>query len=74
MKKASDGAARKTKSTQAKPRAFHLVYDQAVRATLERGQRQEIAELLSGAKRLQAEYGDLDGLIAALETAVEKAC
>jgi hypothetical protein len=57
----------------AKPRPLNLVYDHAVRLTLERGRRQEIAELLSAAKRLKVEYGDLDGLISTLESAARNA-
>lgn len=63
----------KAEAGASKARAFHLVYDQAVRATLEGGRRQEIADLLSAAKRLKTQYRDFDGLIATLETAARKA-
>ncbi len=51
-------------------RAAHHVYDQAVRATLEGGDQEDARQLLEGVKRLRSEYGDIDGLIARLETAL----
>jgi hypothetical protein len=57
----------------ARQRVVHPPYDQAVRATLESGDRGEIERLLQGAKNLRAEHGSLDGLIRTLEAALHKA-
>lgn len=73
MTQAPEKKSPKISESKTKARSVNLVYDTAVRATLERGQREEISQLLAGAKRLQEKYGDLDGLIGALERAVRKA-
>ena len=54
----------------ARTRVVHPPYDQAVRATLQGGQRDEIQQMLEGVKRLRSEYGDIDSLINRLEAAL----
>jgi hypothetical protein len=51
-------------------RSARHVYDQAVRATLQSGDRDDARQLLDGVKRLRSEYGDIDGLIEKLEAAL----
>jgi hypothetical protein len=47
-------------------------YDQAVRAALVSRDRDQVTEMLAGVRRLQAEYGDFDTLIARVEAALAK--
>lgn len=49
-----------------------VFYRPAVDDVLKRGELSEIKALLKGAKDVKAKYGDLDGLISRLETAVNK--
>ncbi|HYE29610.1 MAG TPA: hypothetical protein VEA61_15430 [Allosphingosinicella sp.] len=58
---------------RSRARAVHPPYDQAVRATLEGGRRDEIEQLLQGARNLKAEHGSFDALIQTLEDALRKA-
>jgi hypothetical protein len=57
----------KADAAKAKARAVHPPYDQAVRATLQSGDRGEIEQLLQGAKNLRAQHGSFEGLIETLE-------
>jgi len=50
-----------------------VFYRVAVRETLERGEHAEIHALLEGAREVKKEYGGLDGLIAKLEDAANRA-
>lgn len=50
-----------------------VFYRPAVDDVLNRGEFAEIQELLKGAREVKAQYGDLDGLIAKLESAAKKA-
>lgn len=50
-----------------------VFYRVAVDDVLHRGDLAEIHELLKGAREVKAQYGDLDGLIAKLESATKKA-
>ena len=50
-----------------------VFYRPAVDDVLQRGELAEIQELLKGAREVKAQYGDLDGLIAKLESATKKA-
>jgi hypothetical protein len=50
-----------------------VFYRVAVDDVLKRGEVAEMKELIKGAKSVKARYGDLDGLIGKLETAVKKA-
>ena len=52
------------------PRVFYLV---AVNEAIQRGEHHEIQALLEGARAVKSQHGDLDGLIAKLETAAKKA-
>jgi hypothetical protein len=54
-------------AAKSRTRSPHPPYDQAVRATLESGDRNEIEQLLQGAKNLRAEHGSFEGLIKVLE-------
>lgn len=56
-----------------KPDPGRVFYRPAVDDVLKRGELSEIKALLKGAKDVKAKYGDLDGLISTLETAVNKA-
>ena len=51
----------------------HVFYLVAVNEALQRGERAEINALLEGAKAVKAQHGDLDKLIAKLESAAKKA-
>ncbi len=61
------------KAPASRTRVVHPPYDQAVRATLQSGDRGEIEQLLQGAKNLRAEHGSFDSLIETLESALRKA-
>lgn len=50
----------------------HVFYRVAVDETIKRGELAEIKSLIKGARGVKAKYGDIDGLIKALETAAEK--
>ena len=50
-----------------------VFYRPAVDDVLQRGEVAEIQELLKGAREVKAQYGDLDGLIAKLESAAKEA-
>ena len=50
-----------------------VFYRVAVDDVLHRGELAEIQELLKGAREVKAKYGDLDRLIAQLESATKKA-
>ena len=50
-----------------------VFYRPVVFDILERGVHAELQSLLAGAKELKAEFGDLDGVIKAAETAMQKA-
>ncbi|HYE29611.1 MAG TPA: hypothetical protein VEA61_15435 [Allosphingosinicella sp.] len=54
-------------------RSTNTIYNQAVRATLAGGDEARSRELLEGVKRLKAEYGSLDKMIAKIEAALGKA-
>jgi hypothetical protein len=56
-----------------KPDPGRVFYRPAVDDVLKRGELSEIKALLKGAKDVKAKYGDIDGLIAKLETAAAKA-
>jgi hypothetical protein len=59
--------------TKPSPRArsSRQPYDQAVRAALKSRDREEVTALLEGVRRMHAEYGDFDTLIARVEAALE---
>jgi hypothetical protein len=61
-----------TGNAKARTRAVHPPYDQAVRATLESGDRKEIEQLLKGAKKLRDEHGSFEGLIKKIEAELIK--
>lgn len=50
-----------------------VFYRPAVDDVLKRGELAEIQALIKGARDVQAKYGDIDGLIKALEAAAKKA-
>jgi hypothetical protein len=50
-----------------------VFYRPVVEDTLHRGELAEIQALIKGAREVKAEYGDLDGLIAKLESAAKRA-
>jgi hypothetical protein len=50
-----------------------VFYRPAVDDVLQRGELTEIEALLKGAREVKAQYGDLDGLIAKLESAMQNA-
>ncbi|MCC2643017.1 MAG: hypothetical protein K0S45_3430 [Nitrospira sp.] len=50
----------------------HVFYRVAVDETIKGGELAEIQSLIKGARGVKAKYGDIDGLIKALETAAEK--
>ena len=50
-----------------------VFYRVAVDEVLQRGEFAEIQALLKGAREVKAKHGDLDGLIAKLESAAKKA-
>jgi hypothetical protein len=49
-----------------------VFYRPVVDETIKRGELAEIETLIKGARGVKAKYGDIDGLIKALETAAEK--
>lgn len=50
-----------------------VFYRPAVDDVLHHGELAEIQALIKGAREVKAQYGDLDGLIAKLESATQKA-
>ncbi|HEX6376149.1 MAG TPA: hypothetical protein VFZ91_10560 [Allosphingosinicella sp.] len=54
-------------------RPHRYFYMLAVRETLDRGDRAEIESLVSNIREVQRNYGDLDGLIKALEDGAKQA-
>jgi len=50
-----------------------VFYRVAVDDVLKRGELAEIQALIKGAQDVKAKYGDIDGLVRALETAAKKA-
>jgi len=50
-----------------------VFYRPAVDDILHRGEHAEIQALIKGAREVKAQYGDLDSLIAKLESAAQKA-
>jgi len=50
-----------------------VFYRPAVDDVLKRGELAEIQALIKGAQDVKAKYGDIDGLVKALETAAKKA-
>ena len=50
----------------------HVFYRPAVDDILQRGELHEIQSLIKGARDVKAQYGDLDKLIATLESAAKK--
>ena len=50
-----------------------VFYRPAVDDVLQRGELAEIQALIKGARDVKAKYGDIDGLIKALEAAAKKA-
>jgi hypothetical protein len=50
-----------------------VFYRVAVDDVIKRGELSEIQALIKGAQDVKAKYGDIDGLVRALETAAKKA-